>query len=1297
MDKREQRRELRAALYHRLHWLWPWLARPGVRTGWRALGWTLFAAWLIFAAMVLALRYVVLPKVGDYQAEIEQAASNAVGQKVKIGKITARWRGLNPDLVLDEVSVLDKQGHPAFSLTQVESVLSWQTLWRWRPTLGLLAIEGPVLHVRRAPDGRITVAGLEAEGESDPAFAEWVLEQPRIKVRDATIVWNDQLRQAAPLILEDLQFSLENRGRLHRFGLSAAPPSDLSSRIEIRGELKGEVNDAIEALSGQVFLEVDYADLAAWKQWVDYPLHLPQGRGALRVWGTLDRGDGRLTADVALEDLRVRFGKKLPELALSSLRGRLEAGNKGGQREVVAHKIELQTMDGIRVAPSDFRLAWQPAGDGRHSGSASASFLDLAILGRLAAYLPLDGDSRRVLAQYSPQGQIAELRASWTLAGEKLEKYALKAGFSDLGVTAAGYFPGAKGLAGLLDVNEKAGELLLDAGKSGISLPAVFPVPDIDFDQLKARVTWKVAAEMLAVKLERLQFDGADATGAARGTYAYDGKGPGVIDLSADISRADARAVWRFLPHAVNVTAREWVRRGVVAGKGHDGKFVLKGNLADFPFRDPATGTFFVTAKATGGKVDYVEGWPTIENIEADLHFGVGMKIVANKGEILGAKLSGVTVDIPDFESHEELLLVRGKAEGPTGEFLRFLEQSPVSAMIDRFTEGMKAAGNGKLDLELDLPLRHVQDTKLRGNYQIQNNQIDVVAALPTITGVNGQLAITEKSISASDISGQVFGGPLKVQVKSESGRVGIQAAGTAAASELNKHFRWPLMDRLAGMSPWKADISIRGRNADFIIESPLTGVSAQLPAPLNKPAGVSWPLRIERSAPDSVREQYKVTLGPKVAQALVIRRPDGKEMRGERAVIVVGDGELRLPEQGLAVMLTAPRFDADPWKSLFSGDLAPTSSQGGLPLSLLAVKTPSLRLFGRDLNRADLKLRPTEGGWQIGLNMDEADGELNWRSSGEGTLQGRLRRLVLRPTEEVASGPANPLINSLPGMNLTVDALYVGEMPLGQLELKARNDKGAWQLDTLNLKSADAVFRSHGVWRNTGQQQMHLDFDLAASDLGKLLDRLGYGDSIKRGTGNLSGNVDWNGPPTAIDYSSLTGKLAVVAEKGQFNKIEPGVGKLLGLISLQSLSRRLTLDFRDIFTEGLAFDRIEGKLVLKKGIMQTTQPLIIRGPAVQIEMEGDVDLKNETQDMRVVVRPDLGTVAAVGVALINPVAGAATLLASSVMQNPLNRLFSYRYHVTGTWADPVVDNPAQNREILDLNLQNETKKGLKE
>ncbi|MGB5010347.1 MAG: AsmA-like C-terminal region-containing protein, partial [Candidatus Dechloromonas phosphoritropha] len=140
-------------------------------------------------------------------------------------------------------------------------------------------------------------------------------------------------------------------------------------------------------------------------------------------------------------------------------------------------------------------------------------------------------------------------------------------------------------------------------------------------------------------------------------------------------------------------------------------------------------------------------------------------------------------------------------------------------------------------------------------------------------------------------------------------------------------------------------------------------------------------------------------------------------------------------------------------------------------------------------------------------------------------------------------------------------------------------------------------------------------------------------------------------------------------------NKLEPGVGRLLGLISLQSLPRRLTLDFRDIFSEGLAFDRIAGRVVVTAGVMRTVEPLRINSPAAQIEISGEANLKDETQDLQVMVQPYVGSVAAAGAAaLVNPVLGAAALVAGAILQNPIGRLFAYSYHVTGSWSDPRVE-----------------------
>jgi uncharacterized protein YhdP len=445
----ETRLALRRGFYRRLRWLWPLLDSSLLRTtlgvAWRIL----FGGWLVFALLILGLRFVVLPNIGSYHAQIEQAVTAAIGQPVSIGSIEARWQGLNPDLILENVVVADRQGNPAFTLQQVEAVLSWTSIARRQVTLALLAFERPVLHVRREVNGRITVAGIDAEGESDPDFAEWVLDQAHIRIRNATVLWEDRLRQAPPLVLEDLQFGLDNKGRSHRFGLSAAPPAELAARIDVRGEINGDLGEALDHLSGRIFLELDYADLAGWRAWVDYPVYLPQGRGALRLWGDLADSQGKLTADLALEDVRVRLGRKVPELALDNLRGRLVGRYKENDWAVAGSKVELLAADGTRVAPTDFQAEWKQEGEaGRVSGSAVASFLDFAVLGKLAAYLPLDPRSRELLERHRPQGRISELRAAWTRQGDDLQRYSLKANFADLGLLAGGYFPGAKGTFG---------------------------------------------------------------------------------------------------------------------------------------------------------------------------------------------------------------------------------------------------------------------------------------------------------------------------------------------------------------------------------------------------------------------------------------------------------------------------------------------------------------------------------------------------------------------------------------------------------------------------------------------------------------------------------------------------------------------------------------------------------------------------------------------------------------------------------------------------------------------------------
>jgi uncharacterized protein YhdP len=197
--------------------------------------------------------------------------------------------------------------------------------------------------------------------------------------------------------------------------------------------------------------------------------------------------------------------------------------------------------------------------------------------------------------------------------------------------------------------------------------------------------------------------------------------------------------------------------------------------------------------------------------------------------------------------------------------------------------------------------------------------------------------------------------------------------------------------------------------------------------------------------------------------------------------------------------------------------------------------------------------------------------------------------------------------------------------------------------------------------------------------DAPAFLGRFGWPDAIKGAPTKIDGNVSWSGGPTDFDVASLAGRLTLATGAGQFTKVEPGVGRLLGVLSLQALPRRISLDFRDVFSEGFAFDSIAGNVRMERGVLQS-DGLRLTGPAAAVEIAGDVDLANETQRLRVRVQPSLSSGVSAGAAVLfiaNPLVGAAvgagTLLAQKILNNPFDRLFSYRYTVSGSFADPVV------------------------
>jgi uncharacterized protein YhdP len=261
-----------------------------------------------------------------------------------------------------------------------------------------------------------------------------------------------------------------------------------------------------------------------------------------------------------------------------------------------------------------------------------------------------------------------------------------------------------------------------------------------------------------------------------------------------------------------------------------------------------------------------------------------------------------------------------------------------------------------------------------------------------------------------------------------------------------------------------------------------------------------------------------------------------------------------------------------------------------------------------------------------------------------------------------------------LPALDLAADEFSYRGKRLGRVEIVARHDGPNWRMENLAMRNPEGSLTASGLWRTGPAPGTSLKAVIESADIGRFLDRVGYPGLVRRGSAKMESTLAWNGDPTAIDYPSLSGTIRLHAEGGQFLQVDPGIGKLVSLMSLQQLPRRIALDFRDVFSEGFQWDTIDATATVAQGVLET-KDFRMNGGAAAVAMQGKVDLARETQDLRVRVVPGLdGTASTVAWLLVSPVVGLGTLLAQKILKNPLGQIFAYEYGISGSWDDPKVE-----------------------
>ena len=812
---------------------------------------------------------------------------------------------------------------------------------------------------------------------------------------------------------------------------------------------------------------------------------------------------------------------------------------------------------------------------------------------------------------------------------------------------------------------------------------------------------------------------------------------PGELDLTGTFSRANGARVHRYLPLGIPAEARDYVRRAIQKGEARNFGVRVKGDLSRVGDAPPEPGSLFRFAgQVRGVTMAYVppalqpEGqapWPPLEDLAGELIFDHNTMQVKNaSGRVQGypdwrfAKIQAGIVDL-----NHTRVVVEAEGKGTLASALGIVNTSPIGEFSQHALRDAIATGDAGLHLKLDLPVENIDEGKVQGSVSLQGNDVRVTPDTPLLEKAQGVVSFDEAGFSVQDAKAHLLGGEIRLsggtQARGKDSATVLHAVGTFSAEAVRGMAEWaplPAVAALArGSAQYEAHIDFQDGEPHVLITSDLHGMQLDLPAPFEKPADVAWPLRYESGPVAGARghTQLRVSLADQLAVEYVREAESGRVLRGAVGVGTQAARQLALPASGVAAHVQVPRLDVTAWDAVLAdlsggrggsdagaADASASHPDGGFAPHVWSLAAKELLLDERTLH--DISISGTREGriWRADVNARELAGRASYTEGVQGRagkLQARLSRLAIPAGADDDTILAQPPAQ-MPALDIVVEDFELRGKKLGRLEVTAVNHDAAptrqpaalqvWELTRLAVRAPEAEFTASGRWDALTRgpalpldpraprapddpRRTRLDFKLDIHDAGALLARFDMPGVLARGKGQLHGDLSWRGAPLSPHYASMAGQLHVDVGAGQFLKADPGVAKLLGVLSLQALPRRLTLDFRDLFSTGFAFDFVRGDVRIAQGVAHTNN-LQMKGVNAAVLMDGHADIAQETQDLRVVVVPeiDAGTAALVATA-INPAVGIGAFLAQLVLKRPLIQANTQEFHVDGSWDNPSV------------------------
>jgi uncharacterized protein (TIGR02099 family) len=1248
--------------------------------------WALVALSLVVVAVTLSVARYSLPYLNEQKNYLELWLSGQVGAQVKIGEITAKWQGIGPAIILRNVQLIQNAQSP-LNLTIAETAIEidfWQSVLARQ-------IQSNKFDLREM-ELTIDVASLSQEETTYPivdALEKLFLQQLQLfSISQSKIIINTTNNQQQVVLID--QVSWVNKDEHHQ-GVGKLQIEDIAKNsASFILDLYGNQ----EELHGTFFAKGEEVDLSPWvEQWIPSKHKLVESRGSFVMWATIQ---DKSLQSVQLDLSNSRFDWQNPEdvnpennLKVAVLGGQINASPVNSEWLFNLNNLTMQINDNVLVSNWFGKIDQTGALSIQHKQPI-----------KLAPALPMlalvmEPNQTESLESLQPQLTLNSLDIHRTLGGD----IAVNAAISDLEWQQTEFTPGMAGISSEFNWFNGNGRLSLK-GKSGqLTINKLLP-DNIDYQRFYADLYIQASEQNFSILADNTLFKSELIS--LRPSIYYRSS-DNYLAFSSTFEAIDVAQLPQLYPtELMGVETKNYLIDCLQQGQINSAQILWHGQTNTFPF-EQGQGVFQAQVKVANGKLKFAPQWPALTNFDVNLLFeNKSLTMTSQKGRLLNVELEDLSAKIPELAANA-VLTIDADAKANGQQVTDLMLQSNLADSLGKTLQQVKVSGPLKAQLNLTIPLSG-EELVAKGKVLLAKNKVELPSLNILLEQTNGTVSFVNNKIKASGLSAQLLQQPIKLELTGAQEETGYQTdiniKGNWQVTPLLETFSDGLTKYLSGSSNWTADIALtlptQGYQYSAKIFSELTQLSSDLPAPFAKASKQSLPLLVTSQGNEQA-SSIKVTLGQNVEFNGNLPHED---MQFSRAHLAIGQSDLIGMGLGFSVSANMHELDATPWYNVINTLISDLPDNNDKPLleapKRIFINADNALIASQRFTSLEMVAKNTSDSWLFDINAKEARMEValykDWLNKGVDINADFIELAQWQGTQsdndESQSDAAIKFaadIDTLPPVSFSCSRCRILDKDLGKIDFNLSRSATGMKIDQVRLNNAHGLFYGSGDWfLNNDQSSTRLTGEFSSSNFGEFLKDFALDSGIKDSKASSTFDLSWKRAPYEFNLETLHGQIDWRLTDGYLTEISDQGSRIFSLLSLDSLIRKLQLDFRDIFAKGFFYDKINGSFQLENGIAYT-QDTLVDGGAGEISMQGYTDLNAQQLNYQIEFTPNVTSSLPVIVAwMINP-ATALAALALDQMLTSAKVISNIKFSLTGSLNDPQLTELGRDSKEISL------------